>query len=186
MLRHKTNKDTLNKDRQNRHGCQGRTLTNVEKSATLSHPGTSNQFSSTGHSAEQITWFDSLWSRLRLWKSIKSAWMRHVEQFGVSMIFKAYESKLYLIKNTLNTVIKYFYNKKIQLIFIFNILLKCHLFLWCKTNISASLLQSSVSHDPSDVIIYFIYWLGAQEIFLIIKKVKINSIYWKWKSFVTL
>ncbi len=117
---------------------------------------------------------------LRFWKSIKSDWMRHVEQFGVRMIFNAYESKLYLIKKY-----KYFYNKK-KNFFIFNILLKCHLFLWCKTNISASLLQSSVSHDPSDVIIYFIYWLGAQEIFIIIKKVKINSIYWKWKSFVTL
>jgi len=34
----------------------------------------------------------------------------------------------------------------------------------CKAEFSASLLQSSVSHDPSEII----YWFGAQETFLII------------------
>ncbi len=35
-----------------------------------------------------------------------------------------------------------------------------------KVEFSASLLQSSVSHDPSEIIL--IYWFAAQETFLII------------------
>ncbi len=40
---------------------------------------------------------------------------------------------------------------------------KCNLFLWCKAEFSASLLQSSVSHDPSEIIL--IYWFAAQKTF---------------------
>ncbi len=47
------------------------------------------------------------------------------------------------IKN--NNIVKYYYN----------------LFPWCKTEFSASLLQSSVSHDPSEIIL--ICWFGAEE-----------------------
>ncbi len=39
-----------------------------------------------------------------------------------------------------------------------------------KAEFSASLLQSSVSHDPSEIII--IYWFAAQETFLIIISVQ--------------
>ncbi len=49
-----------------------------------------------------------------------------------------------------------------------------------KSCISASLLQSSVSHDPSEIII--ICWFAAQEIFLIIlmlKTVVLHNILWK-------
>ncbi len=42
--------------------------------------------------------------------------------------------------------------------------LKCSLFLWCSAEFSASLLQSSVSHDHSEIIL--IYWFAAQETFL--------------------
>ncbi len=38
--------------------------------------------------------------------------------------------------------------------------------MWCKAEFSASLLQSSVSHDPSEIIL--IYWFGAQATFYII------------------
>ncbi len=38
--------------------------------------------------------------------------------------------------------------------------------MWCKAEFSASLLQSSVSHDPSEIIL--ICWFTAQETFLII------------------
>ncbi len=37
--------------------------------------------------------------------------------------------------------------------FLFKYILKCNLFLWCKAEFSASLLQSSVSHDPSEIIL---------------------------------
>ncbi len=40
-------------------------------------------------------------------------------------------------------------------------ILKSHLFLWWKSEFSASLLQSSVSHDPSEIIL--ICWFGAQK-----------------------
>jgi len=45
-------------------------------------------------------------------------------------------------------------------------ILQCTLFLWCKGEFSASLLQSSVSHDPSEIIL--IWWFAAQETFIII------------------
>jgi len=41
-----------------------------------------------------------------------------------------------------------------------------------KAEFSASLLQSSVSHDPSEIIL--IWWFAAQETFLIIINVKNN------------
>ncbi len=47
---------------------------------------------------------------------------------------------------------------------LFAYILKCNLFLWCKAEFSASLLQSSASHDLSDIILK--YWFG--EMFLII------------------
>ncbi len=42
-----------------------------------------------------------------------------------------------------------------------------------KAEFSASLLQSSVSHDPSEIIL--IYWFAAQDTFLIIIFVKKNN-----------
>ncbi len=44
------------------------------------------------------------------------------------------------------------------------------LFMWCAAAFLASLLQSSVSHDPSEIIL--IYWSAAQETFLIISNVE--------------
>jgi len=44
---------------------------------------------------------------------------------------------------------------------------------------SASLLQSSVSHDPSEIIL--IYRFGAQETFLIIINVENSCFFWKLK-----
>ncbi len=43
--------------------------------------------------------------------------------------------------------------------FLFKYILKCNLFLWSKAVFSASLLQSSVSHDPSEIIL--ICWFAA-------------------------
>ncbi len=55
-------------------------------------------------------------------------------------------------------------------------ILKCNLFLWRKAEFSASLLQSSVSHDPLDIIL--ICWFTAQEtiiyVLLMLKTVQIN------------
>ncbi len=49
-----------------------------------------------------------------------------------------------------------------------NIFFKCSLFLWCKTEFSTLLLQSSGSHDSSEIILWC--WFGAQETFLIWKQ----------------
>ncbi len=40
--------------------------------------------------------------------------------------------------------------------FLFEYSLKYNLFLWSKAEFSASLLQFSVSHDPSEIILWFI------------------------------
>ncbi len=56
--------------------------------------------------------------------------------------------------------------------FLFEYILKCNLFPWCKAEFSATLLQSSVSHDPSEIII--IYLFAAKETFLIIINVENN------------
>jgi len=67
-----------------------------------------------------------------------------------------------------------------------------------KAVFSVSLLQFSVSHDPSEIIL--IWWFAAQETFMIIINVEKrdyfyfrilwwigkNSIYLKWKTFVRL
>ncbi len=58
--------------------------------------------------------------------------------------------------------VNYYYNLK-QVFFLFEYMLKCNLFLWCAAEFSASLLQSSVSHDPSEIIL--ICWFAAQETF---------------------
>ncbi len=50
--------------------------------------------------------------------------------------------------------------------FLCDFMLQCNLFLWCKAEFSALLLQSSVSHDPSEIIL--ICRFTAQETFLII------------------
>ncbi len=50
--------------------------------------------------------------------------------------------------------------------FLCDYMLQCNLFLWCKAEFSALLLQSSVSHDPSEIIL--ICRFTAQETFLII------------------
>ncbi len=47
------------------------------------------------------------------------------------------------------------------MLFRLNIFLNVILFLWCKVEFSASFLQSSVSHDPSEII--QICWFAAQE-----------------------
>ncbi len=54
--------------------------------------------------------------------------------------------------------------------FYLNIFFICNLYMWCKAEFSASLLQSSVSQDPSEIIL--IYWFAAQETFLIIINVE--------------
>ncbi len=63
-------------------------------------------------------------------------------------------------------VLKYYY--KLQCLFSIWIYLK--LFLWYKAEFSASLLQYSVSHDPSEIIL--ICWFAAQETFPIIINVE--------------
>ncbi len=44
---------------------------------------------------------------------------------------------------------------------------KCNLFLWCKAEFSASLLQSSVSHDPLEII-HADFGLGCCQLLLVL------------------
>ncbi len=55
---------------------------------------------------------------------------------------------------------------QIKITVIFEYILKCIFFSVIKAEFSASLLQSSVSHDPSEIIL--ICWFAAQGTFLII------------------
>ncbi len=57
--------------------------------------------------------------------------------------------------------------------FLFEYILKCNLFLWCKAEFSASLLESSVSHDPSEIIL--ICWFAAQETFFFIIIINVQN-----------
>ncbi len=50
-------------------------------------------------------------------------------------------------------------------------ILWCNLFLWCKTEFAAPLLQSFVSHDSSEIIL--ICWFDAQHTFLLLSMLKI-------------
>ncbi len=56
-------------------------------------------------------------------------------------------------------------------------ILKCNSFLWCKAEFSASLLQSSVSHDPSEIILMCLF--GAQYFLLlsVLNKVVLLNIF---------
>ncbi len=51
--------------------------------------------------------------------------------------------------------------------------LKCNLFLWCKAEFSASFLQSSESHDPSEI--NLIYWFADHNFFFQLLKLKIGE-----------
>ncbi len=51
-----------------------------------------------------------------------------------------------------------------------------------KAEFSASLLQSSVSHDPSEIIL--ICWFAAQETFLIIIDVKTFELLWRIENLI--
>ncbi len=75
-----------------------------------------------------------------------------------------------LIKNTVKTAMFWNIITSSNNCFPFEYILKCNLFLWCK----ASLLQSSVSYDPSEIIL--ICWFTAQETFLIIINVENSSV----------
>ncbi len=73
-------------------------------------------------------------------------------------------------KNIYNNIVKYFLQFKITVsVLIYLIYIYIYLFLWCKAEFSASLLQSSVSHDPSEIILI---WFAAQETFLIFVNVE--------------
>ncbi len=64
--------------------------------------------------------------------------------------------------------------------------LKCNLFLWCKVELSASLLQISVSHDPSEIILIcrLIFLWKQWQIFQIQWLIQFISIDLKYKYFV--
>ncbi len=83
--------------------------------------------------------------------------------FEVDIIFQCVWNSLLLIK--VACIWSNIDNIKIT-VFLFVCILKWNVFLWNKAEFSASLLQSSVSHDPSEIII--ICWFAAQETILII------------------
>ncbi len=92
-----------------------------------------------------------------------------LQKFGVSEIWRfwkkasyAHQGYIYLIKNTVKTVL--LWNIITLNSFLFECILKCNLVLCCKAGFSGSLLQSSASHDPSEIIL--ICWFAAQETLL--------------------
>ncbi len=68
-------------------------------------------------------------------------------------VSSAQQGCIYLIKNTVKTVILLNILTISKNCFLFEYIVKCNLFLWWKAEFSASLLQSSVSHDPSEIIL---------------------------------
>ncbi len=79
-----------------------------------------------------------------------------IHKFKVGKIVVVFEGSLFCsINGSKNTVkqniVKYYLNSS----FLFEYILKCF-FSVIKAEFSASLLQSSVSHDPSEIIL--IYW----------------------------
>ncbi len=102
-------------------------------------------------------------------------WLQYtftVKTFGISRISSyADQVCIDLIKNTMKASI--LWNIMIIKYFLYLYIVKYNLFLWCKAEFSSSFLQSSVSHDPSEIII--ICWFAAQETFLIIINVE-NSL----------
>ncbi len=82
----------------------------------------------------------------------------------------AHPGCIYLIKNTVKSLQFWIIITIQNSCFLFEHILKCNLFLWCAAEFSASLLQSSVSHDPSEIIL--ICWFAAQGTLLIIINVE--------------
>ncbi len=76
-----------------------------------------------------------------------------------------HQAYIYLIKNTIKTVIMWNIITIWKRYFIFECILKTSFIPVIKAVFSASLLQSSVSHDSSEIIL--ICWFAAQETFLI-------------------
>ncbi len=74
---------------------------------------------------------------------------------------------IYLIKNTVKTVI-------CEYIMIYS---NCFFMHSIKAEFSVSLLQSSVSHDPSEIIL--ICWFADKETFLIIISVETQSSFYR-------
>ncbi len=68
----------------------------------------------------------------------------------------------------IRNIVKYYYNLK-ELF---------SMWIYCKMEFSASLLQSSVSHDPSEIIL--IFWFAPQETFVIIINVILNIDYYDY------
>ncbi len=79
----------------------------------------------------------------------------------------AHQGCIYLIKNTVKSVILWNIITMQNNCFLFEYILKYNLFLECKSEFLASLLLSAVSHDPSEIIL--ICWFAAQKMFLMLK-----------------
>ncbi len=77
----------------------------------------------------------------------------------------AHHASICLIQNTVKTVILWNIITIWNNFFLFEFILKCNLFLWCKTEFSASLLQSWMSHDPSEIILTC--WFDAKLILVL-------------------
>ncbi len=54
---------------------------------------------------------------------------------------------------------------------------KCNLFLWSKAEFSESLLQSSVSHDPSEIILLYVDLVLKKQFLPMLKTVVLHNIF---------
>ncbi len=92
------------------------------------------------------------------------------QKFGISMIFMSLfcSSRLYLFnqKYRKKTVILWNPIEISNIGFLFYYTLKYNLFLWCSAEFSASLLMSSVSHDPSEIILICWFIMSVETVVL--------------------
>ncbi len=71
-------------------------------------------------------------------------------------------SRLHLIDQKYSNTVKLWNIIQIKKKILFEYILKCNLFMWYKAEFSASLLQSSLSNDSSEIIL--IRWFADQKI----------------------
>ncbi len=82
-------------------------------------------------------------------------------------VYYAHQGCIYLIKNTVKLWNRITVSNNC---FLFWYMLKCNLFLWCKSEFSASFLEYSVSHGPSEIIL--ICWFAAHKFFVLLSMLK--------------
>ncbi len=111
-----------------------------------------------------LHWSSTIWDK-KWWIKInnnKKSFFFFMFLKNVSYTHKIY---IYLIQNTKTAILWNIITMYKKLFILLECILKCNSLLWSQLNFHQPLLQSSVSHDPSEVIL--IRWFDAQATFLL-------------------